>query len=182
MWAEKTKTRAILEYIRNNPGRSEGELIRYLEGKQICSKDTTRKYVKLLKENDDIIIEKDKRQNNKTHHLIINNKSEFNQIDTRLSYVEKELDRLTNQPEKQRRGQRNEENWWFQMDNNMWILQMVLLRMTDNKSSLQQDSEMLYRKIIELMVRITQSQKMARRKGKSVLTSVAKKRAIGLAS
>jgi hypothetical protein len=171
--AEEIKTRAILEYIRNNPLRSEGELIRYLEAKQICSKDTTRKYVKQLKENGEIIIEKDKRQNNKTHHLIINDKSEFNQIDNRLSYVEQSVDRLTNQPEKQRQGRRNKENWWLQMDTDMWILQNVLLRMSDNKSSFHRDPEMLYRKVIELMVRITKSQKMARRKGKPVLTSIA---------
>jgi hypothetical protein len=128
---------------------------------EVCSKDTVKKYVNLLKGSGDIIVEKDKRQNNKTHHLILNDKSDFNQIDEELSNMKRVVDKLPEdieKPVKPRKG-----NTWIP-DTEMVMFQLQTLLYRTSMISLESESQILYKKIIKLMLGVTIKQIRARKK------------------
>ncbi len=139
----------IREFIRKNPGKSEGVLIRYMAAEEICSRDTTRKHANLLKGSGDIIVEKDKRRNNKTHYLYLNDKSEFNQIDQALSKMEKVIGILPEPVQKTLPKTITVSD----TDLPMWSLQILLFR--TSLIPFERDSQILYKKIIKLMVTLT---------------------------
>ena len=79
--------KAIVEFIRNNPHRTENQIVKAMEQSGQCSKMTTLKKLQLLIEMDEI---KDlsKKDGSRFHRFIVNEKSEFNQISEKLSEFE----------------------------------------------------------------------------------------------
>ena len=85
---------AVRKFVMKNDSCSEGAVIRYLIDKEICSKDPTRATIKKLIGDGDILLKRDKRKNNKTHHLSINTESEFYRISEQILNVEKKIEHL----------------------------------------------------------------------------------------
>jgi hypothetical protein len=79
----------IREFIRNNGGTTEGKVIKYTNENNICSRDTTRNHIRDLSKKEDILIMADAKPNNRTHHLYINEKNLFNQIEKRVDDLER---------------------------------------------------------------------------------------------
>ena len=149
----------IREFVTKNPGTSEGELIRHLEKNEVCSKDTTRKYVKLLEDSSDLIVEKDKRRNNITHHLYINNKSEFAKIEKELSKLDGDIDSIIKSENSKIRSGNVEGEQGISTPNRaqMYVIYnlIILLWRIGQLIRDKDDRQVLINKVIELMLSVT---------------------------
>jgi len=158
--------REIIDFVRKNEGCSEGMLIRHLIKEGVCSKETTRNYVRLLKSEKGgtrIIIEPDKRPNNKTHHLRLNEKSHFNIMEERLSEFEGIISRMPDYVKAKGKGKSNSyEKWYISSDHMMTTLHFYLLSIS--RIPHEQDTQILYQKLIKLIIRLHLKQTKARDK------------------
>lgn len=162
MTTEEQRSEAIRQFVRDHPGTSEGKVIQYMNEEQLSSRETTRAIIKTLVEKGEIELKKAKRKNNKTHHLTINDKHEFNLIDQQLSEIDTLMDDMDEYLAKISRKRPANENSHIRELNVQFlihqqsidtILGLLLVRTNDTIRS-ENDSHLFYTRIAKLMLRL----------------------------
>jgi hypothetical protein len=150
----------IIKFIEKNPGRTINQVSQAMSENGVSSRMTTLKKINDLKSDERRIIE-DRQEANSFHRLYINDRSEFKLVDTELANIEMTILRMDDNSikyEEMRQTERSNK----QADNVMFFLRMsnqlidiflhnVLLRVNNNVS-FETDKQILYTKIIKLMV------------------------------
>lgn len=93
MVTDKDRDDEILKYIKANPKATKADVIRYMTNRGIGSTVTThRRIIDFISEKK-LLVLKDK-PNSQIHHLIINNKNNYNLINEQLLEIEAHVDEM----------------------------------------------------------------------------------------
>jgi hypothetical protein len=159
--------KAILNFIKNNPGQTENQIVKAMEVKGICSKMTT------LKKIDELIVMKEikdlsKKGENRFHKFILNDENEFNLIDDWLSKLECTGEIIGHTIEKARELERRYKDIQdlpaelIVLDSDLSyayagsIKQMVEILLIESNRRIQswKDRQILYSRIIKLLMKM----------------------------
>ena len=150
----------IIKFIEKNPGMTINQVSQAMSENGVSSRMTTVKKINDLKSDERRIIE-DRQEANSFHRLYINDRSEFKLVDTELANIEMTILRMGDNSVKyeemrhtERSNKRSDNVMFFLRMSNQLIdifLHNVLLRVNNNVS-FETDKQILYTKIIKLMV------------------------------
>jgi len=150
----------IIKFIEKNPGMTINQVSQAMSENGVSSRMTTVKKINDLKSDERRIIE-DRQEANSFHRLYINDRSEFKLVYTELANIEMTILRMGDNSVKyeemrqiERSNKRSDNVMFFlRISNNLIdiFLHYLLLRVNNNVT-FETDKQILYTKIIKLMV------------------------------
>lgn len=153
------RDKAILQYIKNNDGPNENQIVNALHEQKLSSKRTTLKKIKELKEKGEII-DSLKEGESGFHHYSINENNEFNKIYNSLLEIDSLIDKSSIFIKKIHHSRSNKDQGnlkllSFDIDTLSWAIAVdttlhMLLDRVSAKIHSKNDSQILYDKIISL--------------------------------
>ena len=151
----------IVNFIEKNPGKTINKVAQRMSEKGISSRMTTLKKIDDLKSKERGIIE-DRKEGNSFHRLHINDQNEFKRIDNELSEIEMNVLRMRDNFIKFQELYHEKKHSPRQYDNLQVFLEVqvelmdlflhTLLLQINNNVKFETDKQLLYAKIIKLMV------------------------------
>jgi hypothetical protein len=148
--SEIERYNTILKYIRDNKKATKAETIRHMDKEHLSSTVTTHKDIQNLIREKKVNVLKDK-PNSQMHHLVINDKNEFIRIDKELSEIESIINVMSAPVQNI-----FEDDIGFPIPYKQAVeamLQVLLVR-TNRLIHSKEDSQILYTKITELLLKL----------------------------
>lgn len=152
----------IINYIKENPGTTENKVVLYMDEKSLCSRLTTLKEIDSLVSRE--IIE-DRKEGNSFHRLHANNQNEFNRIDLEITEIETIMDEMDEPLRKLSQISMRENeladranlrvNFHYPYRDSVGTILQILLLWTSTKIRSKNYSQILYTRIMKLMLKLT---------------------------
>ncbi len=162
MATDKDKDDEILRYIKANPKATKTDVIKHMTSRSMGSTVTTHKRIINLIKEKKILVLKDK-PNSQTHHLIINNKNNYNLINEQLLEIEAHVDVISESMDNMRKLRDNDlksglssfvSNYHIRMD---LMLRRLLIKIDETIHS-ENESQFFYARIAKLIARLNSQQ------------------------
>lgn len=161
-----SKTEAAIEFIKKNPGTNVNRLVDHMEKSGLCSRMTTLKEISHLENTGRI---EDRKVGNSFHQLYFSDRNEFNQIDKELREIEIIVNRMEVIHRKVEQNSEKIDNrlltisgpfsdFVFNYQESIHIMLRSLLVRINNSVHSSKDSQTLYTKITELLLKVTKQQ------------------------
>jgi hypothetical protein len=158
----------ILNYITERKGKAtKNDVIRYMENdvpeKFRISKETTRKELDLMERSEKLTVMRgDGDRKGQSHKLLINDKDSYNQIYQKLCEIENFMSKMESAINEYRDEKITKDDTWLDQDTTIvtsydvsftLILRVLLLVISDAVYD-EKDSQILYDKVVRLMLRL----------------------------